>query len=145
MIKKFLLLVFCISPIYSFAMDLCARDDTMVFVLDGVIEKEKQGYSGAESIWWVDFAFGRISGEMTCLSGEESKNTNIEAGLYGTDENGNERRQCWCRMTHPFLSDWVPNNGTESAEACERQCTCDYYVGLPNSGLRKKLFDSVGR
>ena len=110
---------------------------------------EKQGGGNAmEWSWYVEFPYGRIAGDATCLSSDDAKeiDINIDAGLKGLDVNGNHRTQCWCRMAHPFFSGWVFTSSDATAEQCSSLCAhrCAYYVqGIYET--RKHLFDSIGR
>ena len=125
--KNLFVILFAILPIVAAAQTMCVRDNSLVISLDANINPSSKGGSNdAESIWWVDFPYGRIYGEGTILSETEGlgqttsgkyygtgeyTNTLItaEPGLSGLDANGNERKYCWCRMTHPFLTPWVFN------------------------------------
>ena len=123
-------LMLCLLPIYANATDMCARDDTMVLVFDKDIGGSGYGNNATEWTWWTSFAYGRIAGDATCLSvkeglgrtgtmgayygtGDYSKTfIEVEPGLKGTDSDGNDRKYCWCKMTHPVSSRWVFGNAT---------------------------------
>ena len=156
-------LMLCLLPIYANATDMCARDDTMVLVFDKDIGGSGSGNNATEWTWWVNFAYGRIAGDATCLSvkeglgrtsgrgayygtGDYSK-TFIEAepGLKGTDSDGNDRKYCWCKMTHPVSSRWVFRNAIADSSTCASFCAsgCGDYV-RNNSALRGGVFGSVG-
>ena len=123
-------LMLCLLPICANATDMCARDDTMVLVFDKDIGGSGSGSNATEWTWWVNFAYGRIAGDATCLSAAEGlgrtsgqgayygtgdySKTFIEAesGLKGTDSDGNDRKYCWCKMTHPVSSRWVFTRAT---------------------------------
>ena len=160
--KKILFLTFLILPICALATDMCARDDTMVFVFDPVPGHTGNGGIPTEWTWWVSFSYGRIAGDATCLSLSESlgqtaqgayygtgeyANTFISAepGLSGTDINGNERKYCWYRMAHPVLSRWVLVFSYKDSATCISKCVVDSgaNVGIYMQS-RQGLFDSVG-
>ena len=124
--KNLFVILFAILPIVATAQTMCVRDNSLVISLDVSIIGTGSGANASESIWLSDFPYGRIYGESTCLSLDEGlrqttsgayygtgeyANTLItaETGLSGLDANGNERKYCWCRMTHPFLTPWVFN------------------------------------
>ena len=153
--------VLLMMPCIAWPVTMCARDDVLAISLVPGIGGESSTYKAAEYTWRVNFSYGTILGEATCLSaaegGEGSKqyaftNTSgemlsydVPKGLHGTDDNGNERVFCWCRMTHPASSRWVFWNSS-SASKCAANCTsnCATYVGRYDS-LRSGLFSSVGR
>ena len=107
------------------ATEMCARNDTVIVPLEAANNGLSSGYNNNEFTWWVDFDFGRIYGYSTCLSADEGLGRtgtmgayygtgeyanafiNVDPGLTGTDANGNERKYCWCKMTHPASSRWV--------------------------------------
>ena len=147
----------------SHATEMCARNDTVIVPLESANNGLSHGYNTNEFTWWVDFDFGRIYGYSTCLSADEGlgrtsgtgayygtgeyANTFIDAepGLSGNDANGNERKYCWCKMTHPASSRWgfVIVNGT--ASACVLHCArlCGLYVQT-DTAVRGGVFGSVG-
>ena len=158
--KNLFVILFAILPIVAAAQTMCVRDNSLVISLDGNINPSSKGGSNdAESIWWVDFPYGRIYGEGTILSETEGlgqttygayygtgeyTNTLItaEPGLSGLDANENERTYCWCRMTHPATSAWVlirPNTLTQCASWCQ-----GHIVGNFGSQSRKYIFNAIG-
>ena len=155
--KRLISIFLIIIPMNIFAQTMCVRDKTLIISLDSSILGTARGSNSAEAVWWVDFPFGRIYGESTVLSAEESlgqtksgayygageySNTPIHAkpGLSGKDNDGNKRTHCWCRMTHPATSFWVLYSSLEYAD-----CTgyCADYV-RQRQGLRQGIFGSVG-
>ena len=161
--KRFFVIIFALLPIYANATDMCARDDTMVLVFDKDIGGSGSGSNAIEWTWWVNFPYGRIAGEATCLSAAEGlgrtsvqgayygtgdySKTFIEAepGLKGTDSDGNDRKYCWCKMTHPVSSRWVFFNAYADSSTCSSHCAthCGYYVHY-DSAMRGGVFGSVG-
>lgn len=145
------------------ATEMCARNDTVIIPLEAVNKGLSNGYNHNEFTWWVDFDFGRVYGYSTCLSADEGlgntgtggayygtgeyANTFIdtEPGLTGTDANGNERKYCWCKMTHPASSRWVLLSANASASYCASYCTHLCSNSVPSTAaLREGLFGSVG-
>ena len=160
--KKILFLTFLILPICALATDMCARDDTMVFVFDPVPGHTGNGGIPTEWTWWVSFSYGRIAGDATCLSLSESlgqtaqgayygtgeyANTFIsaDAGLSGSDSDGGERKYCWCRMRHPFMSNWVlrgvNNSGAPCAPSCANNCA---YSVRTETNMWRNMLNSIG-
>ncbi len=161
--KRFFVIIFALLPIYANATDMCARDDTMVLVFDKDIRGSGSGYNATEWTWWVNFPYGRIAGEATCLSaaeglgrtsglgayygtGDYSKTfIEVEPGLKGTDSDGNDRKYCWCKMTHPVSSRWGFNVASADSSLCASHCAfyCGSYVNS-DSAVRGGMFNSVG-
>ena len=162
--KKILCVVLiCMASVVANATDMCARNDTMVFVFDKDIKGTSNGNNATEWTWWTGFAYGRVSGDATCLSAAEGLGRttgrgayygtgdyanmfiDVEPGLHGTDSDGNERKYCWCKMTHPFSSRWVFNDANASASSCVSSCAayCGRYVQA-NAAMRGGVFGSVG-
>ena len=162
--KKILCVVLiCMASVVANATDMCARNDTMVFVFDKDVNGTSDGNNATEWTWWTSFAYGRVSGDATCLSAAEGlgrttgqgayygtgeyANTfiDVEPGLHGTDSDGNERKYCWCKMTHPFSSRWVFSRAYASASDCVSDCAryCGTNVQI-NAALRGGVFGSVG-
>ena len=162
--KKILCVVFiCMASVVANATDMCARNDTMVFVFDKEVNGTNNGSNATEWTWWTSFAYGRVSGDATCLSIAEGlgrttdqgayygtgeyANTfiDVEPGLHGTDSDGNERKYCWCTMTHAISSRWVFGYAIASASNCVSGCAahCGNSVRI-NAAMRGGVFGSVG-
>lgn len=167
--KLFLYLFIVFAPFTCIAQTMCVRDTSLVISLDPTVEGTAYNFNKSESVWWVDFPYGRIYGEGTCLSAEEGlgrtsergayygvdkyANTTItaESGLKGVDVNGNERIYCWCRTTHPISSAWVFEGGYTSSAQCEQMCAgnawrgCYVFSGASTgNSIRKGAFSSIG-
>ncbi len=161
--KKIFVLLGLMVPFCAFATDMCARDDIMVLVLDPMVNGTANGNNVAEWTWWTAFAYGRVAGDVTCLSAAEGLGRTTvqgayygtgdyaktfitaDAGLNGVDADGAERKYCWCKMTHPASSRWVFNVAFASASECVSGCSglCASYV-RHTSALRGGVFGSVG-
>ena len=161
--KRLILLFFILAPMWANAQTMCVRDKSLVISLDENVAGTGYGVNASEMIWWTDFPYGRIYGEATCLSAaeglgrttgmgayygvEEYATTPItaEAGLNGTDANGEERKYCWCRATHPVSSRWVYSRAYHASSACTSYCADYCGDGVrTNSALRGGVFGSVG-
>ena len=140
--KKFLFVALLILPFYAHATDMCARNDVMFFVLDGDAPKSK-GKILNTSGWSCDISSGRIQGDSTCLSDTESPENAI-AGLKGTDSSGNERKKCYCNLTHPFKSKWVLASTFASASACTgTACANQCITVFWNKSLLMQLINAI--
>ena len=151
-----------LMPCVGDALTMCVRDDSLVISLDKSFQGTDFGHNASEMLWWVDFSYGRIYGEATCLSEAEGgkpsgamgviTNSNgkmlsqdIPAGLKNTDADGNDRVYCWCRMTHPASSRWVFDS-SYYASVCASGCAADCgHYALYNAALRGGLFGAVGK
>ena len=161
--KKVFFLLFTVLPVVATARTMCVRDNSLVISLDSSISGTSSAYDQEEWVFWTDFSYGRIYGEGTCLSANESLGQTVqgsyygagdyvntiitaEPGMYGTDADGNARTSCWCRITHPVQSLWVYRN-TESG--CKQYCTqyCGDFL-KSNMGhstkVRAAVFKSIG-
>ena len=160
--KRIIMIIFvCLMPICTGATDMCARDNVTVIVLDPQVNATNTGSNAAEWSWWVEFPYGRIAGEATCLSATEAlgrtsgfgayygtgtySSTFIEAdsGLSGVDANGAERKYCWCKMTHPVVSRWVMGSYSTLAN-CESTCPAGCSGRIKTDKLHKYIFETVG-
>lgn len=162
--KRLILLFFILAPMWANAQTMCVRDKSLVISLVSGIQGTGYGHNPSEWIWWVDFPYGRIYGDATCLSAEEGLGRTTgqgayygtddyaktpitaEAGLSGTDANGNDRKYCWCRATHPVSSLWVLQSGMTDANTCITNCSlyCPYFFRGEQSKLQKSIFSSIG-
>lgn len=160
--KRLILLFFILAPMWANAQTMCVRDKSLVISLDENVQGTSYNSNKSEWIWWVDFPYGRVYGDATCLSLEEglgqtsagayygtddyaSTPITAEAGLSGTDANGNERKYCWCRATHPVSSRWVFNSNRPTALECASWCTSQCGNSVQNSAaMRGGVFGSVG-
>ena len=154
-------LLFIFIPFISHATDMCARNDTMVMVFDPELGiKDRSAYAGD---WRASFPYGNFSGEYTCLSaaeglgrtsgtgvpyygvGEYDKTfINATAGLKGVDENDNERKYCWCRITHPLQSKWMFVSSHNNSVDCESGCPGYFMCGLFTPKNLTFYFNSIG-
>ena len=162
--KKLFFILSLIVPAIATAQTMCVRDKSLVISLDKGVGGTGSGSNASEMIWWTDFSYGRIYGEATCLSAAEGLGRTVtmgayygveeyattpitaEVGLNGKDDNGNERKYCWCRATHPVSSRWVFNGLRPSASECASWCAylCGSNVQASAATLRGGVFGSVG-
>lgn len=158
--KKLMILIFILLPLHAFATDICARDDTMVLILDKKAPTTGQTFSSTSWTWTISHSFGTIAGETSCLSITEGlgrttgkgefygtndySTTFITAspGMHGTDSDGNERIHCWCRITHPLISHWTYSSSYKNATDCKNNCPGAR--SCPWNGAYLNSFDSIG-
>lgn len=157
--KKILFAIISIIPITAISDTMCVRDNTLVISLDPGINGT-QIYSKNWK-WAVEFPYGQIHGESTCLSTTETMGQTSAGAIYGTGEysntlisaypgfsgtapDGNERTICCCRMTHPAQSAWVIMSAFSSATLCVNNCTsgCSYIHIKGN--IRSEIFKTIG-
>ena len=172
--KKYIVAIMILFiPCVTYALTMCARDDSLVISLvggtNGINGSNK--HNASEFTWRVDYNYGTILGEATCLSaaeGGQPSNANINSGvmtnvdgeklphsipkaLRGTSEANaenpelsTERGYCWCRMAHPASSRWVFLYSASAADCtsyCANYCASGAYS---NVAWRSALFRAVG-
>ena len=142
--KRLLILFGLFLPVCAIATDMCARDDVMVLVFDPIVTGGGGVLNQSEWSWVTSYAYGRIQGEAACVSVQEREEGNIQAGLSGTDANGNPRGSCFCKMLHPVMSGWVGTSAWDT-DGCIRNCvySCGQYAGN-NLQFRQAMFKSIG-
>lgn len=125
---------------------------------------QNPGYSSIDLVWWIDFEYGRILGDSTCLSATEGLGrTDTSGSYYGTGDYGNtfieveknlsgtdsldqERRYCWCKMTSPSLSRWVFAIDERNSTDCATKCLSDCGSRMKDDNkLRIGVYSSVDR
>lgn len=169
--KKYIIAVLILFiPCVTYALTMCARDDSLVVALNSGINGDgTPTYNRNEFTWRVNFTYGTILGEATCLSAAEGGvapemgsivNSNgdmipqsVPKGRSGqSDPNPDnpdldrKRVYCWCRMTHPAMSRWVfrEDRGDMCAYTCAEYCSTANGVNM-TSHLRKAMFNSIGK
>ena len=169
--KKYILATLILFiPCVTYALTMCARDNSLVVALNsGIAGDNTQTFKRDEFTWRVNFEYGTILGEATCLSeaeggkpsGSAGVMTNVDGemlshdipkGYKGTSpanadnpELSTERGHCWCRMTHPASSRWVFQSPTNAA-GCSLNCAnyCATYASNYAS-WRSAMFNSIGK
>lgn len=141
--RRLFVLLILLLPSSVGAVTMCVKDRSFVVSLDSDEKLISTGYELSENIWWADYSYGRIYGESTCLSVAEGATSGpmTNAGLFGVDDAGADRFQCWCRMTHPAMSQWVHVRAHGNASLCRSNCHLD--CANSTSG-RAQIFNSVG-
>lgn len=144
--KKIILIIGVILfAIPTYAVDMCASENAIVFVLDPSIGSSSSSYDVPTSTWRVVFSYGTITGISACLNYYNSSQTG-EAN-NGTVLGGEQLGyRCWCKMTHPAVSKWVlgydfgSGAGTSGCVAnCPARCTSV----LGGESYRKTLFKTI--
>ena len=149
--KKYIIAVLILFiPCVTYALTMCARDNSLVISLDPrVVGANKTVAYNSEYLWSVGFSYGTLVGEATCLSANEVERDlkDIPKGLHGKDNTSTDRLYCYCRMTHPALSGWGGSNIFASSQDCMNNCAayCARNVNAGDTYLRKALFNSIGR
>ena len=169
--KKIIICLFCLIAFNAHATEMCARRDTTVVPIDATVNSIGGGtFDKFEWVWSNRYSYGNIFGVATCLSLKEVRDIVGDQSLPGvymyytlpTDDYelmgrseyymGDssvpeyERKNCFCRLTHPFSSLWVMNPGVSSVGMCKDYCT-DYCVRNTYGGIdyRTALFRSIGK
>ena len=166
--------IFCFLSLFlaattvAHATQMCARDDTTVIPLDGIVQGNGGQWNDPnEWIWYANFEYGRIYGAATCLSIQDIRDIEDNQTLTATksplvtdedeimgrseyyqgnktDNNLYERKHCYCKLTHPMSSRWV-FRASASAANCASNCASSCAGGaLSNVAWRSALFRAVG-
>jgi hypothetical protein len=132
------------------ATTMCVTDDNNSIILDPRIAGTTYDKNETNKTWWVDFDYGRISGDARCTEVSGNNSTaypqyNFENYPIGTTEADERYKYCWCRMTSPVRSAWVYYPANSSAAACATYCAnrCGDY-SQTKSSFRGALFGSAG-
>lgn len=131
-------------------------------------------FNQTEWIWWGNPSYGKLYGVATCLALQEIRDisgdqtiTNPSAGGLGgvytlpTDDyelmgryeyyNGdtskpeNERKYCFCKLTHPMSSQWVLSIVEYNVSICKNRCmdVCGRNIGALE--YTTAMFRSIGK
>ena len=140
-----------IKPIY--ATNMCMTDDTVAVVFDPSIIGQRNGGDNGDR-WWVYWNGGTLYGTSACINTNKglSKDSATVARLkvnnklvVGGEKDG---EYCWCRILHPFVSQWgferrYPKNETYNCFfSCSSMCVV-YFTYYEN--WRKAFMSSVAR
>lgn len=154
--KKYLIAVLLLFiPCVTYALTMCARDNSLVISLVPGYKATSVNYDNYTFEWGATMAYGRILGEATCLSDDEkNKYTDAEnkisqdlpKAFKGNDDQGSVRGDCYCRITHPALSRWVlmlDNYHTSCSAFCAQ--VCSQRMSDAAGGSRQALFNAIGK
>ncbi len=82
--KKILFILFAVLPVMAMAQTMCVRDNSLVISLDYTIRATTMGHNPSEHIWWADYPYGRIYGEATYLSSDESLGQTVQGSFLSS-------------------------------------------------------------
>lgn len=141
--KKYIIaMLLLFIPCVTYALTMCARDNSLVISLVSGIVKDYSWNQG-EFTWRMNFDYGTLLGEATCLSDAEVEkiSSDTPTALYGLDPDGNPRGNCYCRLAHPALSAWQLVIGNQSSEYCRLNCSrnCPYLSNTNQTGYFKSI------
>ena len=163
--KKYIIAVLLLFiPCVTYALTMCARDDSLVVTLNSGPNAGTGTYNASDFTWREDYIY-TILGEATCLSELEGglsttqgSMTNIDGnkvdqsvqkglqGIYNDDSVYGARKYCWCRMTHPALSRWVIVQDMGTIVNCRNTCAERCYAHMKvTPEFRKGMFNSIGK
>ena len=148
--KKYILATLILFiPRVTYALTMCARDDSLVVALNPNLTGSIVGVNNPEFTWSVKYDYGTVLGEGTCLSANEAEQSldNIEKGLHGYDNTGTARMDCYCRLKHPALSRWTYSTPFTSVSDCRNYCGtyCARSASQGDTRVRTAMFNSIGR
>ena len=155
--QKILMILICMFIGSAHATEMCAKNDTVVIPLDATVGGSTGAGNAIEWIWWAEFPYGKVYGSVSCLSLQELQKIQYDSsiipgnvsyvlnnsddelvGRSGIDSDGNKRKYCVCKLTHPMSSNWVYLN---MVEGCG--CKCPDYV-WSNTTFRTYIFSAIG-
>ena len=156
--KIILLLIFFTTG--AFATEMCARNDTVVVVLDAATgAKSHRHYEALDFTYSVFFEYGIVHGVTACLTEKEVKSLHPTGattglldsrennlwGLYGEDTDPEPRVYCTCKITHPVSSKWYVLNKQGGAKSCREMCPTLCVTQLRDNYLwRENMYQSIG-
>ena len=132
-------------------------------------------FNQIEWIWWGNPSYGKIYGTATCLALQEVRdisgdqtidrlsNPSELTGAYvlpsddyelmgryeyyngDTSKPENERKYCFCKLTHPMSSQWTLTLVESNLEWCKARCmdVCGRHAG--NYEYLRSMFRSIGK
>ena len=141
----------------TYATTMCAANDSVAVVLDPSINYTTISVDKEVMTWSATFPYGIISGVSACINvtGQMPvKNlTHTVNGVTKTVVGGEQTgSNCWIRMTHPVVSQWVFYRAIADADTCFDKClTGDWWSfdrssgvgGLDAPNFRRTLFGSA--
>lgn len=158
--KKYIIAVLILFiPCVTYALTMCARDNSLVVALNSGIAGDSTAADVNDWTWRTDFSYGALVGEATCLNptnGHPQNDTITGLTVRNDGTNvpndfpkgmqGTQNFFCWCRITHPINTIWVYSNRFANGAACTNDCTtyCANTV-QGNLSMRKAMFNSIGR
>lgn len=149
--KKLLIFLTLFVALPALAATICADDDIIAIVLDPEITGNEYLSNNNLFEWGVTFPYGSVWGIATCtdtpgtygVAVNELRDTNGEL-ITGGERTGSN---CWCKMTHPAVSQWVFRHTFATVEICRSQCPgydgCAYRT-KNDTAFRAGIFGSLG-
>ena len=164
--KVFFAILSCIISTQSYATEMCANDDTIVIPLYQnapnanayTCDTNKSKHNNTNFYARTCFSsMGCFHMESTVLSEAEGGISSANVFLnsfgerypidgsiskrFGTDPDGNPRKYCWCRLTHPISSYWWHAKSCNDPNDCARYCTMT--LCYDTGGLRSTAFETL--
>lgn len=159
--KKIILLLMLFTT-GAFATEMCARNDTVVVVLDAAEPRTGGGGSSVDMIHFSEFEYGRIMVGYACLTEKEINSYPYTGtfrdqgllldtreyslwGLYGEDTDSELRKYCACKIIHPVSSKWFVRRDLVSASNCRNGCQTTCNDLFRDSHIaRETMYKSIG-
>lgn len=159
--KKIILLLILFTT-GAFATEMCARNDTVVVVLDAAEPRTGSGGNSVDMIHFSDFEYGRVTVGYACLTEKEINSYPYTGtfrdqgllldtreyslwGLYGEDTDSELRKYCACKIIHPVSSKWFVRRDLGSASNCRSNCQTTCHDLFRDSHIaRETMYKSIG-
>ena len=160
--KKIILLLMLFTT-GAFATEMCARNDTVVVVLDAAELQTGSGYNSIDMLTFSVFEYGRVTVGYACLTEKEIKSYSYSYtgnlgqgmlldtreynlwGLYGEDTDPEPRIFCACKVMHPVSSKWFVRRNLATASTCRSSCYVTCMDLFRDSHIaRETMYKSIG-
>lgn len=135
-----------IIPYNSFAVNVCASDDSRVVLLDPESTAVSHYENGTS--WHTSNGYRGISACISYYSWSPKYRDILTDN--GVVINGGEALgdKCWCKVIYPVVTKWWPDgwDGYGSASGCHSQCASHCSWSFGDSGykkLRTELFNQI--
>jgi len=139
--KKIIILIATLLPIFAHAENMCVKNGSVMVVLDPQIGGTALANNATGKTWSTKFSYGIISGIGGCSTNAAatpgavaSNQTNITPYSTGA--------YCYCKMLRPIESPWVfsGNSHNGCATICASYCSSNAASAV---ALRASMFGNV--
>lgn len=170
--KKIIYLICSVFMSFSaYATEMCAHRDVTVIPLDATVQGGggMNQFNQTEWIWWGNPSYGKLYGVATCLALQEVRDISGDSTISKMSDNytlptddyelmgryeyyngdtskpENERKYCFCKLTHPMSSQWVLTMVESDMTFCKNRCmdVCGRNIGALD--YTTALFRSIGK
>ena len=157
--KKYIVAIMIVFiPCVTYALTMCARDNSLVITLQAAIPGSSPASKAEDWAWRVNFNYGTLLGEATCLnpSNGHPNNDTITGVIVRNDGTnvpndfpkgmqGSNNFFCWCRISHPINTIWVFSTRFDNGGLCKNNCAyyCATNVAAQSTAMRSSMFKNI--